>query len=77
MGLQIGKDISLFGFDNQNISQSYIPALSTVEPPLNEIGRHCAEIILNRIKRQTTGKKRIFLPCNILERNSIAEKKCF
>jgi len=69
-GLQIGKNISLFGFDNRDISQGYIPALSTVEPPLNEIGRRSAEIILNQIKNHRTGKKRIYLPCTILERNS-------
>ena len=68
--LQIGKDISLFGFDNRDISQGYIPALSTVEPPLNEIGRRSAGIIFNQIKNHKTGKKRVYLPCTILERNS-------
>jgi LacI family transcriptional regulator len=74
-GLQIGKDVSLFGFDNQIISQGYIPALSTVQPPLNEIGRRCAEIILGRIKRRTTGRKRVLLSCNILERRSVGSYK--
>ncbi|MDR0497430.1 MAG: LacI family DNA-binding transcriptional regulator [Treponema sp.] len=69
-GLEIGKDISLFGFDNRDISQGYMPALSTVEPPLNEIGRRCAEIILSQIKNRKTGRKRIYLPCTILERHS-------
>jgi LacI family transcriptional regulator len=68
--LQIGKDISLFGFDNRDISQGYMPALSTVEPPLNEIGRCSAEIIMRQIKHHRTGKKRIYLPCTILERRS-------
>ena len=72
-GVQIGKDISLFGFDNRDISQSYIPALSTVQPPLNEIGRYCAEIILNQINKPRTGGKRIYLPCTILERQSAAQ----
>jgi LacI family transcriptional regulator len=71
--LQIGKDISLFGFDNRDISQGYIPALSTVQPPLNEIGRCCAEIVLSQIKRARAGRKRIYLPCAILERQSVAE----
>jgi LacI family transcriptional regulator len=69
-GLQIGKDISLFGFDNQDISQGYIPALSTVELPLSEIGRRCTGIILRQIKFNKTVKKRIYLPCIILERRS-------
>ncbi|MCL1929020.1 MAG: LacI family DNA-binding transcriptional regulator [Treponema sp.] len=70
-GLQIGKDLSLFGFDNRDISQGYVPALSTVEPPLHEIGHKCAEIILSQIKRRRTTKKRLFLPCVIHERNSV------
>jgi LacI family transcriptional regulator len=69
-GLQIGKDISLFGFDNQEISQGYIPALSTVQPPLNEIGRRCAQIIFDQIGLRKIGKKRIYLRCTILERHS-------
>jgi LacI family transcriptional regulator len=71
LGLRIGKDISLFGFDNRDISQGYVPALSTVEPPLHEIGRKCAQIILNQISRRRIVKKRIFLPCMIYERRSI------
>ena len=74
-GLQIGKDISLFGFDNRDISQGYIPALSTVEPPLNEIGRRSAKIVFSQIKNRMSsgraGKKRIYLPCVILERRSV------
>ena len=74
-GFQIGKDISLFGFDNRDISQGYIPALSTVEPPLNEIGRCSADIILRQIERRKIGKKRIYLPCTILERASAVKYK--
>ena len=70
-GLQIGRDISLFGFDNQDISQGYIPELSTVQPPLNEIGRLSAEIILSQIKRCKISKNKTALPCTILERQSV------
>jgi LacI family transcriptional regulator len=70
-GLRIGEDISLFGFDNRDISQGYMPALSTVEAPLNKIGRRCSEIIINQIQLQETGNERIYLPCTILERRSV------
>jgi LacI family transcriptional regulator len=73
-GLHIGKDISLFGFDNRIISQGNFPALSTVQPPLNKIGHCCAEIILDRIKNRRIVKKQVFLPCTILERNSVGIK---
>ena len=71
-GLRIGKDISLFGFDNRSISQGYVPALSTVQPPLNEIGRRCVELILDQIKYSRKNTKQISLPCTILERLSAA-----
>ena len=71
-GLKVGKDISLFGFDNRDISLVNIPELSTVQPPLSEIGKSCAEIILNQIKHKKTVKKKIYLPCTILERLSVS-----
>ncbi|MCL2243483.1 MAG: LacI family DNA-binding transcriptional regulator [Treponema sp.] len=70
-GLQIGKDISLFGFDNRDISQGYSPQLSTVQPPLNEIGRLSAEIIISRMKHRKINKNKTALPCTILERQSV------
>jgi len=70
-GLRIGKDISLFGFDNRSISQGYVPALSTVQPPLTEIGRHCAELIINQIQHRKKSMNRILLPCTIMERHSV------
>ena len=70
-GLKVGKHISLFGFDNRDISLVNKPELSTVQLPLSEIGRSCAEIILNQIKYQKTSRKKIYLPCTILERSSV------
>jgi len=75
LGLKIGKDISLFGFDNRSISQGYVPALSTVQPPLNEIGQRCAELVLNQINQNKKSIERISLPCTILERHSVCEIK--
>jgi LacI family transcriptional regulator len=74
-GLKIGEDISLFGFDNRDISQGHTTGISTVELPLNGMGRTCAELIIGQIQRRRMGKKRISLPCIIHERNSIAENK--
>lgn len=74
-GLQVGKDISLFGFDNRSISQGYVPALSTVQPPLNEIGRKCVELIFSHIKHRKKSTKQISLPCTIMERRSVGVMK--
>ncbi|MDR2900444.1 MAG: LacI family transcriptional regulator [Treponema sp.] len=75
-GLVVGKDISLFGVDNRDISLGYSPPISTVEPPLNGIGRKCAELILDKISSKlpqsdTSGCGRILLPCKVIERKSV------
>lgn len=37
-GIKAGKDFAVFGFDNQEISISYSPQISTAALPINEIG---------------------------------------
>lgn len=71
--IQVGEDISLFGFDNRDISFGHVPPLSTVAPPLNEIGRKSAELILNQIIKHKAEKKRFLLPCTVYERKSLKE----
>ena len=70
-GLEVGSDISLFGFDNSDISRGYTHKISTVELPLNEIGRKSAELVLQQVAGEEVRKERLLLPCNILERNSV------
>lgn len=70
-GMEIGSDISIFGFDNRDISRGYTHKISTVELPLNEIGRKSAELVLQQVVGNKVEPERILLPCDILERNSV------
>lgn len=70
-GMEIGSDISIFGFDNRDISRGYTYKISTVELPLNEIGRKSAELVLQQVAGNKVEPERILLPCDILERNSV------
>lgn len=74
-GKEIGSDISLYGFDNRDISRGYTHKISTVELPLNEIGRKSAELVLQQIAGKKVRPERLLLPCNILERNSVGTVK--
>lgn len=74
--LVIGKDISLFGYDNIEICKGYVSPISSVAPPLNEMGRKSAELVLSQIKQHKMPSKEnckpILLPCTIFERESVA-----
>lgn len=69
-----GKDISVAGFDNRTVSQFLKPALTTVEIPLNDIGRKSAELILKQInKPEDFEPQHSFVQCGIIERKSVGK----
>ena len=74
----IGKDISVAGFDNENISSFFRPALTTTELPLRAIGKKSAELILDRLenpdKHEIKEEPEIFeMPCKMIIRDSVKE----
>ncbi|MDR2020187.1 MAG: substrate-binding domain-containing protein [Treponema sp.] len=72
-GLVIGKDIAIAGFDNREFSCGVEGGLTTVETPLNGIGRKCAELVIQQLNKRRIGRKRIFLPCTLHTRTSVSE----
>ena len=73
--LEVGDDISLFGFDNRDICCGYSHKISTVEPPLNEIGRTVAGLVLQQIQGKALQPERLLLPCTIIDRESVGPAK--
>ncbi len=74
-GIRIPEALSLVGFDNRECSYSYTPKLTTIALPLNEMGKVCAQKLLDRINnpgedRQET--EQIKLECELIERDSVA-----
>jgi diguanylate cyclase (GGDEF)-like protein len=53
-GLRIPDDIAIIGFDNQPVSISQVPALSTIEYPFEEAGHLLVDLLLTYIQ---TGAK--------------------
>ena len=70
--IAIGRELSVAGYDNMQISQFMYPQLTTNELPLEEIGRNSAEILLEILE----GEKKNFhetvqLPCKMKLRDSV------
>ena len=81
-GLRAGEDISITGFDNQDLSEYIRPALTTMSLPLSEIGHKAAEMLLERIggeekEAEAADEKaaEIKIPCSIVLRNSVKRKQ--
>lgn len=54
-GMVIGRDISVFGYDQLELSRILNPPLSVVVQPMDGIGRRAAELLIKRMKGDMTG----------------------
>ena len=73
-GLAVGKDISVFGFDNREVSEFMTPMLSTCELPLKKMGETCAELMIKEIEDEDFRKQpayKTMVPCELVLRDSV------
>lgn len=77
LGVSVGEDISVMGFDNREISEAYYPALSTIELPLSNIGIKAAELLIGILSGKYRASENLLLQmeCSKLPRQSIKQKK--
>lgn len=68
-GLEIGKDISLIGFDGMYISEFYNPSITTVRQPKTLIAEKSIEILLNLIGGQVE-HQHVVLDTELIKRSS-------
>lgn len=71
----VGQDISIVGYDNNEVSGYLKPGLTTNNIPLKKIGRTAAEYFLDFIDEKPghSNKQQIIqLPCNMVIRESVA-----
>lgn len=66
-----GKDYAVAGFDNREMSDFLTPPLTTMEIPLEEIGRKSAEVLLRKIDGKEIETNDIKIPCRLIERKSV------
>lgn len=67
--LAIPRDVSLIGFDGDDIGEYLNPPLTTMRQNREEIGTTSAEILLKKLAGEAT-PERIFIPARLVERDS-------
>jgi LacI family transcriptional regulator len=72
-GLRIPHDLSVVGFDNQElIADGLRPGLTTVALPHYEMGAWAVENLIRRIEEPDTPAEQVRLPCPLVVRDSVA-----
>jgi LacI family transcriptional regulator len=69
-GLRVPGDISVIGFDNILQGATMIPALTTIEQPVNELGQATVRLLLDQILKRTNQPKSLTIPTRLIERES-------
>ncbi len=54
-GIEVPRDVSVIGFDDVEIAEYFIPPLTTIHQPRNEIGKIAAEMLVDCIKQNGAG----------------------
>lgn len=72
-GLIVGKDISVAGFDNQEIAEYFRPGLTTTALPLKDIGKEAARLLIAQLEpgEEEIGTEPIKIPCTMVRRKSV------
>ena len=70
LGLEVGRDIAIIGFDDAPMSQYLFPSLTTVRQPIHEAGRECVEILVALMQGNQPLKRNVLLQPELILRDS-------
>ena len=73
IGRRIPEDVAVACFSGTELSTIVYPKLTTVEPPLGEMGRRAAELVLEKVNNPDTENRRIVLRTEMKCRASTGE----
>ncbi|MGH8328196.1 MAG: LacI family DNA-binding transcriptional regulator, partial [Steroidobacteraceae bacterium] len=71
LGLTVPADISIVGFDDQNMAAMYNPPLTTVHIPRHELGRRAALELIEQLEGRNAAHE-VVLPNRLIVRESTA-----
>jgi len=72
LGLRCPQDVSISGFDSLDFTQWTDPSLTSVYQPGYEVGATAARLLLDRVDGMRSTPKKILLPTELIQRNSVA-----
>jgi LacI family repressor for deo operon, udp, cdd, tsx, nupC, and nupG len=71
VGLAVPEDVSVVGFDDQNMAEFYNPPLTTVNIPRHELGRRAALELIDQLAGRDVARE-VVLPTRLVIRESTA-----
>ena len=73
-GVKIPEEVSVIGFDNQQLCQFTRPRLTTVDLPLEAMGDEAGRLLLSLIRKDKIKEKKVVLNCQFIEKKSVSKR---
>jgi LacI family transcriptional regulator, repressor for deo operon, udp, cdd, tsx, nupC, and nupG len=73
MGIKVGKDIDIMGFDNVSLTEMFIPTISTVEQPCFYMGCVVIEKVIENLTYKNKNKGKCIVNHKLVLRQSTGE----
>lgn len=70
-GRHVPQDVSVIGFDGIEMGRYFVPSVTTIRQPVEEIARQSVEV-LNRMLSDMAYSSHLLIPADFVERESIA-----
>ncbi|WP_256256143.1 GntR family transcriptional regulator [Paenibacillus sp. BC26] len=71
LGIKIPEEMSIVGFDNNDMSQQGDIQITTIEQNYDEIGKRAAMMIIDQLENQVIQRERAVIPVKWIPRQSI------
>ena len=68
--LQVPEDLKIIGYDGTTFTENFIPELTTIKQPIDEIANLIVDVLIKKIKGEKTRKDYV-LPISLLPGGSI------
>lgn len=72
--IKVPKDVSIISFDNTKLCESSIPKLTSIDINTKKIAQKAFEQLIERIKFPNSPQQRLYITCDIIERDSETKK---
>jgi LacI family transcriptional regulator len=73
-GLEVGRDISITGYDDILLAEYTNPPLTTVHQPAHQLGRQLTEMLIKIIRKERVGEQHVIYAPSLVIRQSTAPR---